>query len=322
MLTDAANRRGLRTAWATVIVLCWVCSPPQPVVADDATTSTAEILAAGGDVGCLDWKVAGMCIWMTCTILDGCSIETTVKYRHRIPEYVVTSYPSLGRGPWSVTNAMAQPTSFAQDGGASDEGGSNLREQVLKFKNAEMIGSPSNAIYERASSTSRTFCNPNSTPYSPHFISSADPFWRDPLLETPWTLRYIASGVRVDRSWFAGLYPRIGFVSQNHDYKASLVSAVRAVSITQDPGIHVARRLPSGGGRSGYWPPSRSSAFSWQQLTPNRMGCRRLPDIDDTTRLTDPYSGRLNQSRGNAWQLWRRYACCERAGTTLIFHSG
>ena len=225
MLTDAVNHRALRTTWATVVAICLILSQPEPVVAGDATPSTAGILAAGGDVGCLDWKVAGMCIWMTCTILDGCSIETTVKYRHRIPEYVETCYPRLGRGPWSVTKAMAQPTSFAQDGGASDEGGSSRREQALKFKNAEMIGSPSNAIYERASSASETFCDPNATPYSPHFISSADPFWRDPLLETPWTLRHIASGVRAGAAWFAGLYPRIGFVSQPITRKCMAVMA-------------------------------------------------------------------------------------------------
>lgn len=57
----------------------------------------------------------------------------------------------------------------------------------------------------------------------------------------------------------------------------------------------------------------------YQQLTPTLEACAVLPDIDDTLYPHDPLRGRLNQTRGNAWQVWRPLPLLRLAGAVLIF---
>ena len=54
---------------------------------------------------------------------------------------------------------------------------------------------------------------------------------------------------------------------------------------------------------AGQWPPQGLAEARYQQLTPTLEACAVLPDIDDTLYPHDPYAGRLNQTRGNAWQV-------------------
>ena len=288
--------------------------------ADTATISSNEILAAGLDLACLDYQVVGGCLWITCDIA-GCAFDFSIRVSHRIPEAVVTAYPILGRSPWPASQAAVSPTVFAEEGGASEEGGAIQREQALKFKNTEVFGSPAALADHLAVAAAGSFvCTPMTWPMTPYFISTLDPNWRDPTVETPWTLAHLLTGVRAGVSWFAGLFPRIGFVKQGHDYKASLVGAKRAAHIVrQDGQPHVYAPLDAWyDGQPGQWPPDQNTDFLWQQLVPSVMSCRALPDIDDSASLMDPYGTRVNAVNGNAWQLWRTYSCCERAGADLL----
>lgn len=291
--------------------------------ADTATISSAEIMSEAIDLACLDYQVVGGCVWMTCTIA-GCDFDFSIKVSHRIPEAVVNSYPILGQSPWPESQGVVSPTSFAEEGGASEEGGLTNREQALKFKNTEVFGSPGTLGYHLAASGGGglPFCKPLTWPMVPYFISTQDPNWRDPVVETPWTMANLLTSVRAGTSVFAGLYPRIGFVRQGHDYKASLVGAKRAAHfVRQDFQPHVYTPLDFWySPEQGQWPPSQRSDFLWQQLVPSVMSCRALPDIDDTLNINDPYRSRVNAVNGNAWQLWRTYTCCEQEGAVLIFH--
>ena len=289
--------------------------------ADTVTTTTSQIVSAGVDVACLDYQVVGGCIWMTCTFA-GCDFDFSIRVSHRIPEAVVNSYPYLGQSPWPASAGVVSPTSYAEDGGASEEGGSVVREQALKFKNTEVFGSPSTTVYHAAGTAgSVPICTPITWPMVPYFISTLDYNWRDPVVETPWTMANLFKGVSAGPSRFAGLFPRIGFVKQGHDYKASLVGAKRAADIVrEDYQPHVYQPLDFWYTRSqGQWPPGDGDEFQWQQLVPTIMSCRALPDINDTAHLTDPYRSRVNAVNGNAWQLWRTYSCCEQEGAVLIF---
>jgi len=289
--------------------------------ADTATISSAEIMTEAIDLACLDYQVVGGCVWMTCTI-TGCEFDFSIKVSHRIPEAVVNSYPILGQSPWPESQAAVSPTAFAAEGGASEEGGKTNREQALKFKNTEVFGSPGTLGYHLAAAAGGTipFCKPLTWPMVPYFISTLDPNWRDPVIETPWTLANLLTGVSAGTSRFAGLFPRIGFVKQGHDYKASLVGAKRAAHfVRQDYQPHVYTPLDTWySSEQGQWPPSQSADYLWQQLVPQIMSCRVLPDINDTVSITDPYRTRVNAVNGNAWQLWRPYTCCEREGAVLI----
>jgi len=290
--------------------------------ADTVTTSSSAISSAGLDLGCMDYRIVGGCVWMTCTIY-GCEFDFSIRVSHRIPEVVVNAYPILGQSPWPASQSAVSPTAFAQEGGASEEGGDTVREQALKFKNVEVFGSPATWLYHIAASAGGfPVCHPLTWPMVPYFISTLDPNWRDPTVETPWTMANLFTGVSAGTSRFAGLFPRFGFVKQGHDYKASLVGAKRAAHfVRQDWQPHVYTPLDTWyfGRRQGQWPPSQSTDFTWQQLVPSVMSCRNLPDIDDTLSITDPYRSRVNAVNGNAWHLWRPYTCCEQQGAILIW---
>jgi integrating conjugative element protein (TIGR03756 family) len=260
---------------------------------------------------------------MTCTPL-GCEFDFSVRAEHYIPEVVVTAYPFLGNTSWPESNGFVRPTDFAEDGGASDEGGATGREQALKFKNSDVIGSPGVADYwllAAASTEALPFCTPLTYPMTPYFVSSFDPAWRDPTVEAGLSLLHVFERVGRGAATFASLYPRHGFVTQGHDYKSALTAAIRAMDIvSQDYQPHVYVPLDAyGTPGQGQWPPQGVAEARYQQLTPTLEACAVLPDIDDTLYPHDPYAGRLNQTRGNAWQVWRPYRCCEPAGAVLIF---
>jgi integrating conjugative element protein (TIGR03756 family) len=318
--TLEADRTVLHALCLMLILSCSALSPPAQ--ADTATISSAGIMSAALDLSCQAYQVIGLCLWMTCTPV-GCEFDYSVRAEHYIPEVVVSAYPFIGNTSWPEANHLASPTSFAEEGGASDEGGAIDREQALKFKHADVIGSPGVIDYwalAAVSSDVLPFCTPQTWPMTPYFVSTFDPAWRNPVVETPLALANVLQRVGRGAATFAGLYPRIGFTHQSHDYKSALVAAIRAMDIvSQDYQPHVYLPLDSfSTPAQGQWPPSGTGGALYQQLTPSIQSCRVLPDIDDTLYPLDPYAGRLNQVRGNAWQVWRPYRCCEPAGAVLI----
>ena len=280
--------------WFTGVLIFSLLTGPA-VEADTQTISSAEIMAEAIDLACLDYQVVGGCIWMTCTIA-GCEFDFSIKVSHRIPEAVVNAYPILGKSPWPESQGVVSPTAFAAEGGASEEGGTTRREQALKFKHTEVFGSPGTLGYHIASGGGGglPFCKPLTWPMAPYFISTLDPNWRDPLVETPWTMANLLTGISAGTSRFAGLFPRIGFVKQGHDYKASLVGAQRAAHVVrQDAQPHIYTSLDTWyTPAQGQWPPGQNTDYLWQQLVPSVMSCRVLPDINDTASITDPYRNR------------------------------
>lgn len=319
--------RAPNVCWLGLLLLL-LCCGSGPISAQigggNVATSSPEIVTAALDLTCQAYRPIGLCVWMTCTLYN-CEFDVSVRAEHYIPEVVVTAYPFLGKTSWPESNGFAQPNPFAQDGGASDEGGATVREQALKFKHSDVIGSPGVANYgllAAASTEALPFCTPLTVPMTPYFVSSFDPAWRDPTVEAGLSL--IRGFDRVGRgaATFSSLYPRHGFVTQGHDYKSALTAAIRAMDIvSQDyqPHVYVPLDAYATPGQ-GQWPPRGLGEARYQQLTPRREACAVLPDIDDTLYPHDPYAGRLNQIRGNAWQVWRPYRCCEPAGAALIFY--
>lgn len=297
---------------------------PASAHANSRFTTTVGLTAAAYDLTCMRYRATGLCLWMTCTLTPpACTFDYSIKVRHNVPEVVVTSYPTLGYSPWLETSLYAPRALWAHDGGSATDGLQD-REENMRFKNVDVIGSPGTYLYLLASQNPYVaICAPATLGYQPYFLSTLDYNWRDPLIETPWTLLNLLNGVNNGFSWFEGLFPRIGFVDQGHDYKASLVAAKRAVDIVRQGGQpHVYLPMTIGSWGQGWWPPGQSSPFLWQQAVPGYRPCTTLPDMDDSLMVTDPYSNRLNEARGNAWQLWRGYACCKRAGQVLVFHAG
>uniref|UniRef100_UPI001ABD3493 TraU family protein n=10 Tax=Bacteria TaxID=2 RepID=UPI001ABD3493 len=53
--------------------------------------NTTAIVASVASPDCLEYRVVGICYWLYCT-WGGCTVRTSVKVRHYIPDAVVSSY--------------------------------------------------------------------------------------------------------------------------------------------------------------------------------------------------------------------------------------
>ena len=310
-----------------LMVCCALAESPFAQGEGDDTINSVDILSESINFSCIDWEPIGICLWMTCTPF-GCDFDYSLKVKHYIPDATISAYHNIGENPWTDVAFYSRPTSWAEDGGTNAEAPATDNEQALRFKNADAIGSPGNLFFEALSSLD-IFCDPGATAFIPYFVSTIDWLWRDPIVETPWTLSNALRDVGKGRTSFSGLYPRIGFVHQGHDYKAGVVNAQRVADIaTRNNQPHIYWPM-TWRQKDGWWPPGEvvegdEETHRWQQLVPegNSQSCVVFADIDDTNSINDPYSDRLNQKTGYAWNLWRPYRCCEREGSILIYHSG
>ncbi|WP_200849930.1 TraU family protein, partial [Klebsiella pneumoniae] len=64
-----------------------------------ASLTTPQLVASAACPDCLDYRVVGVCYWLLCTPF-GCSVKTSVKVRHFIPQVVVSAYRQPGDNPW------------------------------------------------------------------------------------------------------------------------------------------------------------------------------------------------------------------------------
>ena len=299
-----------------------LCLLPAGAAGAAETVTSADILAASADTGCLDYRITGGCLWLRCTVLDGCSTRTSVKYGHYVPDLVVTAYPAAGRSPWVEMRAL----SGNSQGGTYAKGTAQRAATGLRFKLAEAVGSPGIAWIE-ALDLGTTVCEPAATPFVPYYVSALDPMWRSAGLQAPLTLRHVLRAVREPGplgSLWGAVYPRTGFVQQGHDYKAGAVAAQRVADIvTRENQLHVYRR-PDGGGGAGEWPPGAvvegdPSTHKWQMLAPRRGSCSVFAaSAAPPAGAVDPLGGNVSASGGYAWNLWRPYQCCARRGQWFL----
>ena len=291
------------------------------------TVTSAEILAASADFDCLDYRAVGGCLWLRCAgTPPSCSTATSVKYRHYVPDAVVTAYPAAGRSPWIGMRAL----DGSGDGGTYAKGAAARAATGLRFKLAQVVGSPGIAWVE-ALDLGTTVCEPAAAPLASYYVANADPVWRNPDLQVPLTLRHVLRAVREPGplgSLWGPVYPRTGFVQQAHDYKAGAVAAQRAADIVARRGqLHVYRPLLGDGGR-GEWPPGEvvegdAGTHRWQPLAPGTGSCSVFAASPAAPAGTvDPLGGSVAGSGAYAWNLWRPYRCCARRGQWLLFDWG
>jgi len=182
-------------------------------------TNSAEILAQSADLDCLEYEVAGMCLWLDCTgIPPSCSTRTSIKYRHYVPDAVVTAYSAAGENPWTELGGIVAVVP-GSDGGTLSKGAATRAATGLRFKQSEVVGSPGIAWLE-ALNLATTVCDAGATPMEPYYVSSLDATWRTDTLQAAWTLANIvrtvpASGL-LGPTW-GPVYPRSGFGEQRHD---------------------------------------------------------------------------------------------------------
>lgn len=284
-----------------------------PSVALDTGSIAASVLTPD----CLEYKVVGICFWLLCTPF-GCTVKTSTKVRHFIPELVVSSYATTGANPWTEMAALSSPTSGA-------EGGGNLitpntqRDNLPRFKNVDGIGHPGGWAATQLASHSGYACASGATAFMPYYLSTLDSLaWRHGIPESLYP-ESLLPGVREIGRQLAGnmwgnVYPRQGFLVQPDDFKAAAVMAQRAgdvITRNWQPHVYVPL-IPVP--RDGYWPPgpiveNDASTHKWQLLSPLvQPTCAIFP--------SDPVQ---SADGGYAWSLWRPYSCCKREGQTFLF---
>ena len=286
-----------------------------PVLAVD----TATIMSSTLSPDCLAYQVVGTCYWLYCTMY-GCTVRTSVKVRHYIPDAVVSSYSNTGQNPWTEIALLSPPNSSAREGG---DGTTNQPHEnnLAKFKNADVIGDPATAVFNRFVGQFGTVCSGAGQPYMPYFLSTLDTLaWRDDIPEAVYPesltpgLRNI--GTTAALNLWGSVYPRGGFLFQTDDFKAAAVTTERAGDIVTHEGQpHVYQPLLAQP-YDGYWPAgplieSDPSTGKWQELTPKlSMDCAVFPD--GQTLHTEAVNGAY------AWTLWRPYSCCRREGEVFL----
>ena len=256
------------------------------------TFSTLDLSKSAINKDCLDYCVDGACFWLVCTFW-GCSVKTTPHISHNLPDFVVTSYNHPGENPFTEFKAFDYESGI--DGGhvASRE----KHNDDLKFKEASVIGNP--VAY--ALGRQRYFCDSDVKPMTPYYLSTFDnKAWRSGITEMLYPSTFVPGMNEIGpflKSW-GSIYPRVGFLHQKNDYKASSVIAERALDIVSNGGVHI------------YQPTTSSAQFKengkWQMIRPNPENqCKKFGYEDHQTTLD-----KRDDDGQYAWTAWRRYSCC------------
>lgn len=310
------------------------------LASDSRALNTADIIASALSPSCLSWRISGICYWLYCTPV-GCTVRTSVRVSHSLPDAVVTVHGQPANTPWSETAIVAEAAleaastlfSFTPGGGNNEvkmHAGTDTRARKInmRFSDADVTGHPAlaaTAFTGWLSSIASYSCAGVSTPMLPYFLSPLDALvWRSGVPETlyPEALipgrRELGSG---SDNW-GNLYPRGGFTVQENGYKAAAIVAQRAADIVTRTGqLHVYTPM-TGTARDGYWPPdpveenTGTTNHQWQRLTPAMTtSCAVFPDITGNS----DFSAVLAEDDRYAWTLWRPYSCCQRRGQTLLY---
>ncbi|XEV14960.1 TraU family protein (plasmid) [Vibrio alginolyticus] len=189
-----------------------------------AGITTPKVIASAACPDCLDYQVIGTCLWMTCTPI-GCTTKTSIKVKHRLPDFVVMSYPETGNAPWKATQWMSPDNRFAKNGGhTTGRSVQGLDNPSLRFYNTDVIGHPGGkTVYSLLAGMGYSLSS-EAKPFMPHYLSSLDSLgWRYNLPDALSIDGLNPFGETLRN--FGDVYPRGGFVLQTHPYKAAALTA-------------------------------------------------------------------------------------------------
>jgi integrating conjugative element protein (TIGR03756 family) len=151
---------------ATALLLC---SAVQPLTA--SAINSVQIIASALSPTCLEYRIAGICYWLFCTPF-GCTVRTSVKVKHYIPNAVVSSYAQTGDNPWSEVALLGTGIPGVAEGGGNNEQKRGLRKDNLRFKNADAIGHPALAapLFNNFMGSMGYTCTGSAMAFVPYFL--------------------------------------------------------------------------------------------------------------------------------------------------------
>lgn len=181
---------------------------------------------------CLDYCIVGVCFWLVgCPF---CSIETTAKIQHRLPDLVVSAFKLPGENPWTegrniygefAKNSLENIMGDMADGSAVITEGGEERSDIM-FNEVHVIGNPVAYVSESID----YLCDTEAIPI-PYFLSEVDSAaWRDSRSEA-WHYESYTPGAREIWGLGTSVYPRVGHVMQPDPTKAAATAAQRAIDL-------------------------------------------------------------------------------------------
>ena len=118
---------------------------------DIVGTATPAILATtvAGFPSCIAWRPTGVCFFLHCTIV-GCSIRTSIKVSHYVPDAIVSTYADPLNHPWTD---VGKPFSSVLSGAGStlirspldasaNTASDTKAKKIATVKAADAIGNP------------------------------------------------------------------------------------------------------------------------------------------------------------------------------------
>lgn len=334
----------LRLVYVCLSLVVW----NQPARA--GAISSPEIITAGTNFACMEWRLSGVCFFLVCTPF-GCEIETSIQVSHFSPDLVVTSYNTLGESPWTEIQALygagqvvANQAQYAVQGIDPLVGpaGGNFAEPEPNefdhkntiFKDSEVVGAPGNIATIAASFGLPLFCPATEVfPAFPYFLSGLDTLaWRSALTEIIYLATWVPGlrevGTFPFNTW-GSVHPRNGFINQSEDPKAGAVIAQRAADLATrsgQPHVYVpvgsVPGWPSGGKKM--WEPgpvqeNDPENSKWQMLVPETSEvCEAFGENDTLDVFAGWSANKVDDSADYAWNLWRYYQCCDDEGIFLF----
>lgn len=331
-------RFACRLAAAASVVLL-----PAAATAQNDTTTTAQIVqnTVAAAPSCASWRVSGTCFWLRCTLWS-CSVKTSMRISHYNPDAVVSTFHDEHSHPWSDWGGSLARNLRSAAGGLVgmpvDSAGTRTRDdrrdRAKLYRDADVIGHPSNMLSMFAGSSEYSMICPTQVrAFQPYLSSYIDALaWRAMLpIESLYPAALVPGiseiGAWPQNSWGA-VYPRDGNVTQQHPAKGSAVLSQRAGDIVTRSGQpHVYTPLPTGGQRMVQnmmvWQPPPlterdASTGKWQMLAPVAQRSCEVFGANDTVLPASWGDGRTSGTGSYAFNLWRPYSCCSRAGQVFL----
>lgn len=289
-------------------------------VADiNSVTITADTLTALPN--CVHYRVRGLCYWAGVS-----GISTTPYIEQYLPDVVVTVFNKPGDNPWfEMNHTIDQVGEIAEQqivssltglaAGQGQQSFSDIHEQNIFFKEADVVGNPALAVLPNTG-----FLSSTATPLVPYYQSMVDAAsWHGlPQAKTPLAEEAYAMVSNLDHhvgtfpiDW-GGIYPHEGFVATSNDAKAAAVIAQRATDLitSSNPIIigHIYKSLSNQCGEECTASPiqENSSKTTYQLIYPiEENHC-------DYFGKTISYGNDIETQTKSAyvWIVWRYYQGC------------
>mgnify|MGYP005840711029 CR=1 FL=1 len=296
--------------WAMLCFILLLCTSARA----DSINSLEITQSAMTCPECINWRISGMCFWLDCG-LTGCSIKSSVRVSHRIPDLVVTAY-SGGKSPWTETSWLNMDEATVISNRGRTQGSTDT-----DFKKVDVIGHPATLVFDELNKVTKgLFCKSCADAFKPYFISGFDRLgWHSGIPEM-FSINTL-TGARVMGTplvRFGNLWPRTGWTVHAEDPKSAALAAQRAADlVTSDEQAARVYQSVSHDCGTGCWAPppvkeNDASTHRWQMLTPVKQSGTEI-----FGQQTGWARGKYTGSEQYAWSLWRPYSCCRPRGAFL-----